>query len=73
MSGETTIAKEMIAGAMAQAEQDPGMSEDSMAHAILSAILTTLCASRSRRDIDNYIEFELDNQDDSDTVITRGC
>jgi len=73
MSGETTIAKDIISTAMAQAEQDPGMSEDSMAHAILSEILANLSGSRSRRDIDNYIEFELDNQADSDMVITRGC
>lgn len=73
MTGVTTIANELIAGAMATAEQDSTLDTDAMAHAILSGVLAALSANRSRKDIDNFIEFELDNLLDSDMVITRGC
>ena len=73
MSGVNTIAKNLVADAMAQAEQDPSMSSDSMAHAILSQVLMTLSEFRSRKDIENYIEYDLENMVESDMVITRGC
>ena len=73
MSGVNTIAKNLVSDAMELSEQDPSMDADAMGHAILSQILMTLSKSRTRKDIENYIEYDLDNQVDSDIVITRGC
>ena len=71
VSGENTRAKELIKQAIVEAEASPSMSSDSMALAILSQVLTMLNEKRSRRDLEQYIEYDLDNMIESDMVITR--
>jgi len=73
VSGENTQAKELVMGAISEAENSPSMSPDSMALAILSQVLKVLSETRSRQDIESYIDYDLDNMVESDMVITRGC
>lgn len=49
------------------------MCPDAMALAILSQNLRTLSTSRSRADLESYIDYDLNNIVDSDMVITRAC
>ena len=71
MSGENTRAKELIDLAITEAEASNSMSSDSMALAILSQVLRLLNETRSRNDLESYIEYDLDNMVESDMVITR--
>jgi hypothetical protein len=73
MSGETTIATKLVIDAIDDAEKTSSMSADTMAHAILSAVLVELSKTRSRRDLESFIDFDLDNIVEVDNVITRGC
>jgi len=73
MSGENALAKTLVNDAIEQAEQSTSMSSDSMALAILSQVLRNLSGHRSRADLESYIEYDLDNQVESNMVITRGC
>ena len=73
MSGENARAKTLVNDAIEQAEQSTSMSSDSMALAILSQVLRNLSGYRSRADLESYIEYDLDNQVESNMVITRGC
>jgi hypothetical protein len=73
MSGENTRAKELEAQAISEAETSSSMSSDSMALAILSQALKLLSETISRKDLENYIDYDLDNMVESDMVITRGC
>jgi hypothetical protein len=73
MSGEATIATKLVVDAIDNAEQESSMSADTMAHAILSAVLVELSKTRSRRDLESFIDFDLDNIVEVDNVITRGC
>lgn len=72
MSGENTRAKELITQAISEAENSSSMSQDSMALAILSQTLRLLNETRSRKDLESYIDYDLDNMVESDMVITRG-
>ncbi len=71
MSGENTRAKELIDQAITEADASSSMSSDSMALAILSQVLRVLNETRSRRDLESYIEYDMDNMVESDMVITR--
>lgn len=71
MSGENTRAKELINQAITEADASSSMSSDSMALAILSQVLRVLNETRSRRDLESYIEYDMDNMVESDMVITR--
>ena len=73
MSGENTLAVQMVDDAILQAEECNTMDSDSMALAILSQALRRLSAYRSRQDIESYIDYDLDNMVEQDMVITRGC
>jgi hypothetical protein len=73
MSGENAQAKILVNEAIEQADQNSSMSSDSMALAILSQVLCNLSGHRSRADLESYIEYDLDNQVESNMVITRGC
>lgn len=71
MSGENTIAKQLVTDAIKAAEEDKNMSGDSMGLAILSQVLRTLSETRNRKDLESYIDYDLDNLVESDMVITR--
>jgi hypothetical protein len=73
MSGENAQAKILVDEAIEQADQNSSMSSDSMALAILSRVLRNLSGNRSRADLESYIDYDLDNQVESNMVITRGC
>ena len=73
MSGENTRAKELVMTAISEAEDSSSMDSDSMALAILSQVLRVLSETRSRQDLESYIDYDLDNMVESDMVITRGC
>jgi hypothetical protein len=73
MSGEHSIAKQLFMDAVAAADKNPSMCADAQALAILTTVLHELSKTRSRKDLDSYISYNLDNQVDSDLVITRGC
>ena len=73
MSGENTLAKQMIHDAISTAEAANTMDPDSMALAILSGVLRHLSDYRTRGDLESYIEYDLDNIVEQDMVITRGC
>lgn len=72
MSGETGLAKEVLAQALDTAQSDPSKSEDSLLHALLGEVLNHLSQSRSRADLDSFISYHLDNQGEDEWVITRG-
>ena len=73
MSGEHSIAKQLFKDTIAAADKSPSMCPDTQALAILTTVLHELSKTRSRKDLDSYIAYNLDNLVDSDLVITRGC
>ena len=73
MSGEHKAAKQLYTEAIAAADKNSSMCPDGQALAILTTVLHELSKTRSRKDLDSYIAYNLDNLVDSDLVITRGC
>ena len=73
MSGESAIAKDAIARVIASIKNDDSKSADAILFALLSQTLNELLATRSRDDIEQYISFHMNNYDETDWVITRGC
>ncbi len=73
MAGEATIAKRIIADALEAADQDANKTTEAMLFAVLTEALSELMKSRSRSDLEGFISYHLDNYDESEWVITRGC
>ena len=73
MAGETKAAKRIIADALETAAQNKGQTAETILFAILVEALTELGKSRSRADLESYISFHFDNQNESEWVVTRGC
>ena len=73
MAGETELAKQMIAEALGAADQHDQMTPDTLLYSLLSELLSELAQRRGRADLESYINFHLDNYDQSEWVITRGC
>lgn len=73
MSGETTIAKEAVNQALAAIKGDASKSDDALLLAVLGQAVTQLLQHRSRADIMSYLEYMLENAEETDWVITRGC
>lgn len=73
MAGEFKVAEKAIQDAFLSAQQDPAMSEDGMAQALQSSLITELLKNSSADDIRQRIEFLLENANSDFMVVTRGC
>lgn len=73
MSGENTFAKEIIAEAIDEANRNPQFDEDAMGRAIVSAVISHYQTYRKAEDIAQELQYIIDNLDEDEFVITRGC
>ena len=73
MSGESTLARQLIQQALQAAQQDPAMSEQSMCDALLTAAVNLTAGHRQKEDILAYVEYDLDHLNTEFEVVTRGC
>lgn len=69
MSGEVQHAKQLIAGAM----DDSRFDRDTMGRAIINAVIERYQEYRGAADIASELQFIIDNLDEDEFVITRGC
>lgn len=72
MAGESQLAQTLFEDALARAESDAAMSPDTLANALLTAVLGHLAKTRSRADLTSLVQFELDAAGEDEFVITRG-
>lgn len=73
MSGETQVAEKLVAEAMATVDQDPKQDRNAMGRALILATLERLMQDRPLSDVVSEMEYLLENLDEDDFVITRGC
>jgi S-adenosylmethionine synthetase len=73
MAGEFKVAEKAIQSALLSAQQTPSMSEDAMAQALQSSLISELLKHSSADDIRQRIEFLLENTNSEFMVVTRGC
>ncbi len=73
MAGEFTTADQVLAQAFDTADNDPSMSSEAMATALLCSLLSKMSKTQSRKNLDQLIAYHLDSQDDDEFVVTRGC
>jgi len=73
MSGEHKAAEQILNNALTQADDDPSMSRDALANALLGQLLSEQSKTRSKADLMSFIEFQLDNLSEDEFVVTRGC
>lgn len=69
MSGEVQEAKKRVGDAM----QDSQFDRDSMGRALINAVIERYLEYRSPQDIASELQFLIDNLDEDEFVITRGC
>jgi uncharacterized protein (DUF2267 family) len=73
MAGEAAHAEKLVSEVMRIAESDSTLSKDSMARAVLNAVLTEYLKYRSADDVANELRYIIDTLGEDEFVITRGC
>ncbi len=73
MSGEYQTAQELIGQALDNAEASSSSSADALSQAMLGVLLQEMAQTRGLSDLKSFIEFQLDNLDTDEIVVTRGC
>ncbi len=73
MPGEAPYAKELVAKAMEEAEAQASFDRDSMGRALIMAVIQQYGEYRPLSDIRQELQFTIDNLDEDEFVITRGC
>jgi hypothetical protein len=73
MVGEVSFAQKIVTDAMAHAGNEPALSKDAMGRAIINAVLDEYRQYRTTADIASELQYIVDNIDEDEFVITRGC
>ncbi len=73
MAGEFSIAQKCVQQALGTADLSPCMNRDAMSRALLSELLSILATQHSQADLKALLDYQLDNLDEDQFVITRGC
>ena len=73
MTPETTYAKQVIDEAMANAANERGFDKDMLGRALIAAVIDNYKEYRKLSDIASELQFIIDNLDEDEFVITRGC
>lgn len=73
MSGESKYAREVVAGALAEAADRTDMDQDAMGRAIIQAVVSRYLTYRSADNVGRELEFLIESLNDDDPVVTRGC
>lgn len=73
MSGENTFAKQAVAEALQEAEANSQFDQDAMGRALINAVIEHYKSYRNVADITQELNYIIDNLDEDEFVITRGC
>lgn len=73
MSGEFSYAKQLVADAMQKADNDAHLDRDIMGRAIMHAVVEFFQTYRSKEDIASEMQYLIENINEDEFVITRGC
>ncbi|GAB1264628.1 hypothetical protein NBRC116493_05420 [Aurantivibrio infirmus] len=73
MPSEASYAKKLVANAMQDAENEKTFDKDSMGRAIIHAVIEEFAQYRKISDIASELQYTVDNLDEDEFVITRGC
>lgn len=73
MSGETQVAKQLVSDAMAQAKTNPQFDQDTLGRALIAAVIEHYLQYRKPDDVKQELQFTIDNLDEDEFVVTRGC
>ncbi|WP_299769362.1 hypothetical protein [uncultured Pseudoteredinibacter sp.] len=73
MSGEYKTAQTLIENALAEADNSANSSADALSQALLGVLLQSMAKQRGIADLKSFIDFQLENLDTDEIVVTRGC
>lgn len=73
MSGEYTKAAQIVEAALEDATASPSMSPEALSSAMLGILLQKQSSQQSKADILSFVQFQLDNLEEDEFVVTRGC
>lgn len=73
MTNVTSYARQLVDEAMAKADQEPNFDRDMVGRAIITAVIDSYKAYRKPKDIAEELQYTIDNLDEDEFVITRGC
>ncbi len=73
MSGEYQTAEDLINQALNGAQASSNSSAEALSQAILGVLLQKMAQTRGVSDLKSFIDFQLDNLDTEEIVVTRGC
>lgn len=70
---ETQLAKTLLTDAIAKVEADPQLDADAFGRALINVVIEHSLSYRSLADVKQELQYTLDNLDEDEFVITRGC
>ncbi|MCV6622778.1 MAG: hypothetical protein OIF51_13625 [Cellvibrionaceae bacterium] len=73
MSGEYKTAQTLIENALSEADNSANSSADALSQALLGVLLQSMAKQRGIADLKSFIDFQLENLDTDEIVVTRGC
>lgn len=73
MSGEYKTAQTLLENALAEADNSANSSADALSQALLGVLLQSMAKQRGIADLKSFIDFQLENLDTDEIVVTRGC
>ncbi|MCC6295736.1 MAG: hypothetical protein IT469_03395 [Pseudomonadales bacterium] len=73
MAGESCYAREVVAAALAAAQERAEMSADAMGRALIQAVVDRYREYRTLADIRSELDYLAASLDDDEPVVTRGC
>ncbi|WP_299975866.1 hypothetical protein [uncultured Pseudoteredinibacter sp.] len=73
MSGEYNTAQTLIENALTEADNSANSSADALSQALLGVLLQSMAKQRGIADLKSFIDFQLENLDTDEIVVTRGC
>lgn len=73
MAGEYQLSKQLLNDGLSQVESSASMDGDTFATALLRTVIGHLRQQHAAKDLMNLVSYELENGEESEFVITRGC
>ncbi|MGI1678824.1 MAG: hypothetical protein K6L75_08840 [Cellvibrionaceae bacterium] len=73
MSGEVEYARKLIEKAMTDTCSEKGFDKDNLGRAMINTVIDHFREYRTVKDIRSELEYLVDNLDEDEFVITRGC
>ncbi len=73
MAGEYAMATQIVADALATAQERTDVDAESLMNALLTTLLGTMMQTHTRSDVERFVQYALESLNEDEFLVTRGC